>query len=69
VNLGFTFTSNNGVVKSTLARDGPVAQAERPSFSIEQLPLNPPDTLLHLASMILTGYIGFLAKSPEGKFA
>jgi hypothetical protein len=36
---------------------------------IEQLPLNPPDTVLHLASMILTGYIGFLAKSPESKFA
>jgi hypothetical protein len=36
---------------------------------VEQLPLNPPDTILHLASMILTGYIGFLAKSPESKFA
>lgn len=36
---------------------------------IEQLPLNPPDTVLHLASAILTGYIGFVAKSPESKFA
>lgn len=36
---------------------------------VEQLPLNPPDTILHLASAALTGYIGFLARSPESKFA
>jgi hypothetical protein len=36
---------------------------------VEQLPLNPPDTILHLVSMIVTGYIGFVAKSPESKFA
>lgn len=29
---------------------------------IEQLPLNPPDTLLHLASAIITGYLGFMAR-------
>jgi hypothetical protein len=26
---------------------------------IEQLPLNPPDTILHLVSMLITGYLGF----------
>jgi len=36
---------------------------------VEQLPLNPPDTVLRLVSMVLTGYIGFVAKSPESKFA
>lgn len=29
---------------------------------VEQVPLNPPDTALHLASMLLTGYLGFVAK-------
>jgi uncharacterized protein DUF4383 len=36
---------------------------------VEQLPLNPPDTVLHLASMVLTGYIGFVAKSPATSFS
>jgi hypothetical protein len=36
---------------------------------VEQLPLNPPDTILHLASMAITGYIGFVAKTPGNKFA
>ena len=26
---------------------------------LEQLPLNPPDTVLHLVSMLITGYLGF----------
>ena len=30
---------------------------------IEQLPLNPPDTILHLASAALTAYLGFFAGS------
>jgi hypothetical protein len=29
---------------------------------VEQVPLNPPDTALHLASMLLTGYLGFFAR-------
>lgn len=29
---------------------------------VEQVPLNPPDTVLHLVSMLLTGYLGFVAK-------
>lgn len=29
---------------------------------VEQLPLNPPDTILHLVSMAITGYYGFVAK-------
>ena len=28
---------------------------------VEQLPLNPPDTVLHLASAAITAYLGFLA--------
>jgi hypothetical protein len=36
---------------------------------LEQLPLNPPDTILHLASMILTGYIGFVAGSATRRLA
>ena len=32
---------------------------------IEQLPLNPPDTILHLASAALTAYLGFVAGSAE----
>lgn len=28
---------------------------------IEQLPLNPPDTILHLASAAITAYLGFFA--------
>jgi hypothetical protein len=36
---------------------------------LEQLPLNPPDTVLHLASMILTGYIGFIAGSSARRLA
>lgn len=32
---------------------------------LEQLPLNPPDTALHLASMLITGYLGFAAR-PAG---
>lgn len=28
---------------------------------VEQLPLNPPDTILHLASAALTAYLGFMA--------
>jgi hypothetical protein len=36
---------------------------------LEQLPLNPPDTILHLASMALTGYIGFVAGSPARRLA
>ena len=27
---------------------------------LEQLPLNPPDTVLHLASAAITAYLGFL---------
>jgi hypothetical protein len=30
---------------------------------IEQLPLDPPDTILHLASAALTPYLGFFAGS------
>lgn len=29
---------------------------------LEQVPLNPPDTVLHLVSMLITGYLGFVAK-------
>ena len=29
---------------------------------VEQLPLNPPDTILHLVSMLITGYLGFAAR-------
>jgi len=29
---------------------------------VEQLPLNPPDTILHLASAALTAYLGFVAR-------
>jgi hypothetical protein len=36
---------------------------------LEQLPLNPPDTVLHLASMVLTAYIGFVAGSPARRLA
>jgi hypothetical protein len=32
---------------------------------VEQLPLNPPDTILHLASAAITAYLGFFAGSPE----
>lgn len=28
---------------------------------VEQLPLNMPDTVLHLVSMLITGYLGFAA--------
>ena len=28
---------------------------------VEQLPLNPPDTILHLASAAITAYLGFFA--------
>ena len=31
---------------------------------VEQLPLNPPDTILHLASAALTAYLGFFAPAP-----
>jgi len=27
---------------------------------VEQVPLNPPDTLLHLASFLVTAYVGFM---------
>jgi len=30
---------------------------------LEQLPLNPPDTILHLASAAITAYLGFFAGS------
>jgi hypothetical protein len=30
---------------------------------VEQLPLNPPDTILHLASAAITAYLGFFAGS------
>lgn len=30
---------------------------------VEQLPLNPPDTILHLASAAITGYLGFASRS------
>jgi hypothetical protein len=30
---------------------------------VEQLPLNPPDTILHLASAALTAYLGFFSGS------
>lgn len=30
---------------------------------VEQLPLNPPDTILHLVSMAITGYFGFMNRS------
>ena len=30
---------------------------------VEQLPLNLPDTVLHLVSMLITGYLGFGARS------
>lgn len=29
---------------------------------LEQLPLNPADTVLHLVSMLITGYLGFAAR-------
>jgi hypothetical protein len=29
---------------------------------VEQVPLNPPDTALHLVSALITGYYGFMAK-------
>jgi hypothetical protein len=29
---------------------------------VEQVPLNPPDTALHLVSALITGYYGFLRK-------
>lgn len=29
---------------------------------VEQVPLNPPDTVLHLVSALITGYYGFMAK-------
>lgn len=29
---------------------------------VEGVAINPPDTLLHLVSMLLTGYLGFMAK-------
>lgn len=29
---------------------------------VEQLPLNPADTVLHLVSMLITGYLGFAAR-------
>jgi hypothetical protein len=29
---------------------------------VEQLPLNPPDTVLHLASAAITAYLGFFAQ-------
>lgn len=29
---------------------------------VEQVPLNPPDTVLHLVSMAITAYLGFMAK-------
>lgn len=32
---------------------------------IEQLPLNPPDTVLHLASALVTGYLGFMARPAQ----
>ena len=32
---------------------------------VEQLPLNPPDTILHLASAALTAYLGFFAPVAE----
>lgn len=35
---------------------------------VEQVPLNPPDTALHLASLLLTGYLGFVAK-PSARVA
>src|SRR5688500_9215488 len=31
---------------------------------VEQLPLNLPDTALHLVSMLITGYLGFAAPRP-----
>jgi hypothetical protein len=31
---------------------------------LEQLPLNPPDTVLHLVSMLITGYLGFAVGRP-----
>lgn len=30
---------------------------------VEQLPLNPPDTILHLASAAITAYLGFASRS------
>ena len=30
---------------------------------VEQLPLNPPDTILHLVSALVTGYLGFASRS------
>lgn len=30
---------------------------------VEQLPLNPPDTILHLVSMAITGYFGFMNRT------
>lgn len=32
---------------------------------VEQLPLNPPDTVLHLASAAITAYLGFFAGTAE----
>jgi hypothetical protein len=32
---------------------------------VEQLPLNPPDTILHLVSAGITAYLGFVAGSAE----
>jgi hypothetical protein len=29
---------------------------------VEQLPLNPPDTILHLASALISGYLGFASR-------
>ncbi len=29
---------------------------------VEQVPLNPPDSVLHLVSALITGYYGFMAK-------
>jgi hypothetical protein len=29
---------------------------------VEQLPLNPPDSVLHLVSAVITGYYGFMVK-------
>lgn len=30
---------------------------------VEQVPLNPPDTILHLVSMAITGYFGFMNRT------
>ncbi len=34
---------------------------------VEQVPLNLPDTILHLASALLTGYLGFMAPNRVGR--